>query len=453
VKDPLHRLVPLRQRTPWSQTLHRQKSNPITTPIPKTINPPSPSASQPSLPPRRMHDSYSQSSLPPASSPELFEHYTNASGSIRLGKLLEHLDSLAGSIAYKHMLGPDVQTLGEIDERGFYIVTAAVDRLDLLHSELFVGGIEGEGEDAGERKVKDIVLSGHVVYVGFSSMEVVVKMETPGDGKTLMLGRFSMVCREAGTHRAKAVYPLVSETDEERMLYRLGEEHQKARKAQVAQSLMKTPPSSAEAAALHEVYLESVSRSSPQSASPPSTASLLLTNPDSQEVKPAPPGSVTTADARWIWIGETKQENTMIMFPQERNVHSKIFGGYLMRLAYELAYTDAILFTRFPVRFLSLDGISFRKPVPIGSILSLTSHVTCTQRQGDQGSLVHVVVQADVVDPSTGSKQTTNDFRFTWGSKTERNVAPRTYEEAIMWLEGRRALALGASIRDLRWKV
>lgn len=42
---------------------------------------------------------------------------------------MEHLDSLAGSIAYKHMLGADVETLGaNISERGFYIVTAAVDR-------------------------------------------------------------------------------------------------------------------------------------------------------------------------------------------------------------------------------------------------------------------------------------------------------------------------------------
>jgi acyl-coenzyme A thioesterase 9 len=136
--------------------------------------------------PRRMHNSYSQISLPFASSSELFEQYTNASGTIRLGKLLEHLDSLAGSIAYKHMLGPDVQTLGEIEERGFYIVTAAVDRLDLLQSEMFVGG---EKRNAGEGKVKDLVLSGHVAYVGRSSMEIVVKMETPEDGRTLMIGK------------------------------------------------------------------------------------------------------------------------------------------------------------------------------------------------------------------------------------------------------------------------
>ena len=41
---------------------------------------------------------------------------------------MEHLDSLAGSIAYKHILGP-VQNVGNLEQRGFYIVTASVDRL------------------------------------------------------------------------------------------------------------------------------------------------------------------------------------------------------------------------------------------------------------------------------------------------------------------------------------
>lgn len=46
---------------------------------------------------------------------------------------MEHLDSLAGSIAYKHMLGPGVETLGRIQETGFYIVTASADRYALLY--------------------------------------------------------------------------------------------------------------------------------------------------------------------------------------------------------------------------------------------------------------------------------------------------------------------------------
>ena len=120
-----------------------------------------------------MHDSYSQIVLPFESDVKLLEKYLNASGSLRVGKLMEHLDSLAGSIAYKHLLGPSVETLGKISERGFYVVTAAVDRLDML------GNIQ---------QVQDILLSGHVIHTGRSSMEIVVKMEGMQSQSTIMLG-------------------------------------------------------------------------------------------------------------------------------------------------------------------------------------------------------------------------------------------------------------------------
>ena len=76
--------------------------------------------------PRYMHHSYCEILLPFASSPELLENYTNASGGIRTGLLMEHLDSLAGSIAYKHMLGPEAKELPA--DADFYVVTASVER-------------------------------------------------------------------------------------------------------------------------------------------------------------------------------------------------------------------------------------------------------------------------------------------------------------------------------------
>lgn len=103
------------------------------------------------LPPRRMHESYTQVILKLKSDPDLLEKYVNASGGIRTGmytlcnplyqptheiswytflagKIMEHLDSLAGSIAYKYVLGPSVERLESISEAGLYIVTASIDR-------------------------------------------------------------------------------------------------------------------------------------------------------------------------------------------------------------------------------------------------------------------------------------------------------------------------------------
>jgi acyl-coenzyme A thioesterase 9 len=68
----------------------------------------------------------------------------------------------------------------------------------------------------------------------------------------------------------------------------------------------------------------------------------------------------------------------------------------------------------------------------------------------------HVGVKANVVDIKTGFEQTTNDFRFTWckehGGET-RKVVPKTYQEAMLWLEGRRALEIGEAFRGLRVKT
>ena len=53
-------------------------------------------------------------------------------------------------------------------------------------------------------------------------------------------------------------------------------------------------------------------------------------------------------------------------------------SGYLMRLAYELGYSNAQLYTRGPLQFHSLDEINFKLPVPIGSILRLKSRIAHT---------------------------------------------------------------------------
>ncbi|KZV98933.1 Thioesterase/thiol ester dehydrase-isomerase [Exidia glandulosa HHB12029] len=364
-----------------------------------------------------MHESYSEISLPLRSDPSLFEKFINAVGGIRTGRLMEYLDSLAGSIAYKHILGQEVQSLGPIEERGLYVVTAAVDRLDMLQPL------------ASWKAVADLRLSGNVIFTGRSSMEIAVKMEAlhpDAEPLTVMIGRFSMVCRDAHTHTAHAVNALTLSTPDEKQLFSIGEGHQKRKKAMSLMSLDRVPPSSEEAKVLHDYQL-----AHSRGDQTPGTAFLPMEG--------------------------THLQNCFMMFPQERNVHGKVFGGYLMRLAYELAYANASLFAHRPMRFLSLDDISFRRPVNIGSIVRLTSLVAHSTSNEVYPAVIHVRVQADVLDIVTGSAQTTNDFRFTWcaddGAPLSRSVVPVTYQgvfQAMMWLEARRALAMGDEIRGLR---
>ena len=63
------------------------------------------------------------------------------------------------------------------------------------------------------------------------------------------------------------------------------------------------------------------------------------------------------ADHGEILLGETRLQNALIAQPQQRNTAGRVFGGFLMRRAFELAHTTAYLFSgRRPI-FLELDEV------------------------------------------------------------------------------------------------
>lgn len=193
--------------------------------------------------PKRMMDSYIELSLPFKDMPELLEKYIATSAGIRYGKVFEDLDNLAGDISYTHVLGgrPKQSDQGR---NPIFIVTASVDRLDLL---------EPMRADMNYR------LSGMVIYVGSSSMEVLVTVEElskQGDvSKMCLTGQFTMATRNALTGKSQAISPLSLSSKAEKDLFAIGQEH-KRRKAMEAQtSLQKVPPTSEEAALLHQLFL------------------------------------------------------------------------------------------------------------------------------------------------------------------------------------------------------
>lgn len=123
-----------------------------------------------------------------------------------------------------------------------------------------------------------------------------------------------------------------------------------------------------------------------------------------------------------------------------------------MRKAFELAHVTSVFFNVTNTSFSSLDEIMFKRPVPIGSILSLKSMVVYSWDRG-----FSVRVTADVIDPfkpTIGntvcfefdwcySKERTNEFYFTFkGKDVQRRVAPRSYEESMFYIEGLRRKAV-----------
>lgn len=133
---------------------------------------------------------------------------------------------------------------------------------------------------------------------------------------------------------------------------------------------------------------------------------------------------------------ETKLKNVIICHPEQRNIYNKIFGGFLMRKAFEIGWVNACMYSKSQVEIDVVDDITFRRPVTIGSLLFLSSQVVYTH-----SNQILVKVHAEVVDKFTHSRDVTNEFYFKFivPDKAEvPRVIPKTYSEAMIYIDGRR---------------
>ncbi|SPO31810.1 related to acyl-coa thioester hydrolase [Ustilago trichophora] len=411
------RLAPRRS---WMKEMQSQAQNHVDSATPSSSELP-----EAMLKPKRMQDSYVELYLPFTEDPELLEKYIATSGLIRLGKVLEDLDSLAGGISYQHALGGRPADVSA----PIYIVTASVDRLDLLAPLT---------ADANYR------LSGHVIYVGSSSMEVFVSIEQLTEpmspNKICLTGRFTMAARNAHTLSSQRIAPLILETDAEKALFAMGQSHKNRKRTEAASSLEKVPPSKEEAFLLHSQYLRGLHAGI--------FATDELHGPAIKLESADHPNGPTLVPVR-----KTSLSTTMHMHPQQRNVHQKIFGGFLMRSAYELAWMASASLVNRHVQFLSLDALSFHAPVPIGAMLQLSSQIAFTSepdQHPQRHTIAGVTVLAEVVDLETGERKKSNTFHFSFDlGETDRQVLPQTYKEAMEFIEGKRRVEIGREMRRL----
>ncbi|KAJ2842744.1 hypothetical protein IWW36_005792 [Coemansia brasiliensis] len=99
--------------------------------------------------------------------------------------------------------------------------------------------------------------------------------------------------------------------------------------------------------------------------------------------------------------------------------------------------------------YVSLDDFSFKKPVNIGSILKLTSQVVYSE---PENSTFQIAVSADVIDNLENSMERTNTFFFNFSCPGGHVpcVVPRSYEDMMKYLEGRRRAQTGKLISKLQ---
>src|SRR6201992_4160268 len=169
--------------------------------------------------------------------------------------------------------------------------------------------------------------------------------------------------------------------------------------------------------------------------------------------------------ANVTWMENTRLHTAPRMQPQYRNRHHfMIFGGFLLRSSYELAFCCCASFAHSRPRFVSLDPSTFETPVPVGSVLYLAATVVYTNPEaGDGGTdsttttnpgegeaaaekgrtpqnttLVLVRVDSYVRNVEHGERKPTGTFNYSFEVDKDVKVMPRTYGEFMMYIDARR---------------
>ncbi|KAJ9642473.1 hypothetical protein H2201_006985 [Coniosporium apollinis] len=408
-------LTQARIQTPWIEAL-RKKQNEGHDPTQGSGKQEVPANRN--LEPKRMSDSYHSVILPLAQDPWLSDTYLNSSGQIRLGTIFMDLDALSGIIAYKHT-GEDVTT-----------VTAACDRITINHP---------------LTEICDLELSGQVTYAtGRSSMEISIQVaKAPKEGQkvkdedVLLNCTFTMVSLDPGTKKPVPINPVIVETEEERRLFERGERNSKLRKERARTSLLEHTPNDEESDLIHALWQRQLQYHNPNDA---------LRKPD----------NVHFMDA-------TVLRTASIMQPQYRNRHHfMIFGGFLLKATFELAFCAAASFAHTRPTFVSLDPSTFQNPVPVGSVLYLTATITYTDpplvyAASDEKDAtgesrytrIQVRVDSKVRDVEHGVAKPTGQFNYTFTVDRDIKVMPRTYSEFMMYIDARRRVKqVAASINE-----
>jgi len=303
-------------------------------------------------------------------------------GNIRFGKLLETLDKVAENtaLAYVNRTYPDAR-----------VVTAAIDSVVVRHP--------------ADTK-HDLVFSAQINHVGKSSLEVGIRIEHLGPGSGhVATAYFTMVARstEGGHGRSLTLPPLDYALDIEKRRYEKANQRRQA-------------------------YRESLAKAGEM---PSLDENLLLKGLHKQQE--AEGFSGTRASSLVL-------HSTQRAYPEQENVPQTVFGGYLIRRAYELAALAAEMAAPDRVVPCQVNRINFNQPVLLGDQLKFTARVVYTGR-------TTITVQSDIerFGRVVGDKALSNSCLFTFRNvdadmqpQPVPFIYPVTYDEDARFLNAYR---------------
>ena len=287
---------------------------------------------------------------------------------------------------------------------------------------------------------RDQHLSGNVTYVGSSSMEIRIQCsgddcQSAGSEKFWMEAYFTFVATDPTTKRPVKIPPLQPTTETDIKLFEAGEHRaiQKKEERKKAKLGIQVENDS------NHQEVTKVAKTLMEEAGP------LLNMP-------------SLANPNSILIKQTELQNAEIAQPQARNTANKIFGGFLMRRACELAYSTAYAFGGALPIFYEVDEVTFGMPVNVGDLknfharvlhtttrdelpnfdMSKTPHGNQLRKQlvDDEDTkipLVTIEVEAWIIDPTIPSAKLSNQFYFTFAfpaGTSIRKVLPSNMDEA-----------------------
>lgn len=378
---------------------------------------------------KRTSDSFTVMELPFGRDAALRGQFVNFRGQLRVGKLLEEIDAAAAIAAYRHCDD------GRADTEAPTLVTASMDRVDLLTYPLTAD--------------HDLQLRAAVTYAGATSVNIemdVVALPRPGDppgtpaATPIMQASTTFVARNAHTGKGLPVPRLSPSTPAEAALFEAGRAANEARKAARGRGLDRHPPTSDELAMVHKMFSE-------LSAAEAAAAVAAAASPSAAAAAPLPP-LVTTDDTLL-----TSHELTM---PQDRNVHGKVFGGWLMRRAFEVAWAAGWKATGAQPKFLALDDVSFQHPVEVGTLVRFDARLSHALGPPAKTYVVSVTATMsrphEAADARLRSGLTTNTFEFTFycDPASIPRVYPRTYGEAMAFIQSHRRFCVGQALAEAR---
>lgn len=301
---------------------------------------------------------------------------------LRWGRILEVLDKLAEDVALNYVRRATP---------GARVVTAAVDDI-VLHIPADVQ--------------QDLQLHARINYVGRSSMEVGIRVDQAApESLSLASCYFTMVARSGTGDDATniPVQQLDYADDTERFRRDMAIERRRAYKNQVAAG--RVQPSPEEYQLLAELH----------------TAQDL-------------------PEFDGLLVGDLVQSNWERMYPEQENVPEKIFGGHLIRRAFELAHVHAEEIAPHRAVVARVNRINFLNPVRIGDKLHFTSRIVYT---GETSICVEINIERTSNDRVT--KALSNRCVFTFVNVDDAlaprpvpQVYPTTYAENARYLEAHR---------------